>query len=233
MRLLDGRAVALPESFQWVKPIHPDRRTGTGDRVVAGWRTTGRRWPRLGISVLAGALLLLVAALSVGAEAAPDGTDATPPASPAPDLTAQVPASAPDPAAQARRALAEDVVRLTNEARAKEGLGPLQPNDRLTQAAQTYAQAMAPGDCFSHDCPPTPSQKDRIAQAGYGGWKRIGENIAAGDRTAEFIVSGWMDSPGHRANILKPEYTEIGVGVANGDGKYRVYWVQMFATPSE
>jgi uncharacterized protein YkwD len=189
--------------------------------------------------VLAGALLLAVAALSAGAEAAPDGTDAAPTASPtstaspAPDLAVQPTMPLPDPTAQARRSLAEDVVRLTNEARAKDGLGPLQPNDRLTQAAQTYAEAMAPGDCFAHDCPPTPSQKDRIAQAGYGGWKRIGENIAAGDRTAEFIVSGWLDSPGHRANILKPEYTEIGVGVANGDGKYRVYWVQMFATPWE
>jgi len=45
------------------------------------------------------------------------------------------------------------------------------------------------------------------------------------------VVAGWLNSPGHRANILKPEYKEIGVGVANGDGKYQMYWVQVFATP--
>jgi uncharacterized protein YkwD len=172
--------------------------------------------------VLAGAVLLVVAALSVGAAAAPDGAENSPPSLPL-----------PDPTARARRSFAEDVVRLTNAARAQEGLRPLQPNDRLMEAAQTYAQALAPGECFAHDCPPVPSQRDRIAQAGYGGWKRIGENIAAGDRTAEAAVAGWLESPGHRANILKSEYTEIGVGVASGEGKDRIYWVQMFATSSE
>ena len=103
----------------------------------------------------------------------------------------------------------------------------------IVRAAQVYAEALAPGGCFAHDCPPVPSQRDRIAQAGYGGWQRIGENIAAGDRTAESVVAGWLDSPGHRANILKPEYREIGVGVATGEGKYRIYWVQVFATPWE
>lgn len=44
-------------------------------------------------------------------------------------------------------------------------------------------------------------------------------------------MAGWLDSPGHRANILKAEFTEIGVGVATGDGKYGIYWVQVFATP--
>jgi uncharacterized protein YkwD len=173
--------------------------------------------------MLTGALLLVLAALSVGAEAAPDTTDDAAPS--------MVPS--PDPTARARRSFQEDVVRFTNDARAQEGLAPLQANDSLMQAAQTYAQALAPGGCFAHDCPPTPSQKDRIAQAGYGGWKRIGENIAAGDRSAEAVVAGWLESPGHRANILKPEYTEIGVGVASGDGTYGIYWVQMFATPSQ
>ena len=183
--------------------------------MAHGWRT-------IGLTVLAGLVLLTVAGSPVGAAPAGQTSEGNQPILPL-----------PDPTARARRSLIEDVVTLTNAARAREGLSPLQPNESLMQSAQEYAVVLAPGDCFAHDCPPTPSQKERIAQAGYGGWKRIGENIAAGDRTAEFIVSGWMDSPGHRANILKPEFTEIGVGVANGDGKYRVYWVQMFATPSE
>lgn len=185
-------------------------------------RVSGRGWLRLGASTLAGALLLALAALSVGAAPASEGADETLPALPL-----------PDPTARARSILAEDVVRLTNAARAKEGLAPLQPNESLMQAAQTYAQVLASGECFAHDCPPVPSQRDRIARAGYGGWKRIGENIAAGDRTAEDTVAGWLESPGHRANILKAEIREIGVGVATGDGQYRIYWVQVFATPSE
>jgi uncharacterized protein YkwD len=184
-------------------------------------RTTHTHWLGLGSSVLAGLVLLsMLAVLSAGAAPASQSADAA-----QPDLPL------PDPTARARRSLVEDVVALTNAARASEGLAPLQANEALMRSAQAYAQVMAPGDCFAHDCPPVPSQRDRIAQAGYGAWKRIGENIAAGDRTAEAVVAGWLDSPGHRANILKPEYTEIGVGVANGDGKYRIYWVQVFATP--
>jgi uncharacterized protein YkwD len=175
------------------------------------------------VSVVTGALLLAMAALSVGAAPAADGPDDAPPSPPALPL--------PDPTARARRTFAEEVVQFTNAARAKEGLGPLQPNESLMQSAQAYAQVLAPGSCFAHDCPPVPSQRERIAQSGYGGWKRIGENIAAGDRTAEAVVAGWLESPGHRANILKAEFTEIGVGVATGEGRYGIYWVQVFATP--
>jgi uncharacterized protein YkwD len=188
---------------------------------MMGRRAAGGRWLRLGSGVLAGLwLLLTVAVISVGAEPANQSTD---------DAQAATPPL--DPAARARRSLVDDVVALTNAARAQEGLAPLQPNEALMRSAQDYAVVMAPGDCFAHDCPPFPSQKDRIAQAGYGPWRRIGENIAAGDRTAEGVVNGWLQSPGHRANILKPEFTEIGVGVATGDGAYHIYWVQVFGTP--
>jgi uncharacterized protein YkwD len=199
---------------------------GDGRGAMMRQRTAGGRWLRLGSGVLAGLwALLTVAVISVGAEPAGQSTDDAQPATPQP-ATPQ-----PDPAARARRSLVDDVVTLTNAARAQEGLAPLQPNEALMRSAQDYAVVLAPGDCFAHDCPPFPSQKDRIAQAGYGPWQRIGENIAAGDRTAEGVVNGWLQSPGHRANILKPEYTEIGVGVATGDGKYHIYWVQVFGTP--
>ena len=97
-------------------------------------------------------------------------------------------------------------------------------------AAQTYAAILAPGPCFEHTCPPVPALRDRLANVGYSDWERIGENIAAGDPTPESVVGGWMSSPGHRANMLKPEYQEIGVGVLKGDGRYRIYWVQVFGT---
>jgi len=186
----------------------------------------GGAWTRLGVTLLAAALVLMLATLSAGAAPAEPATDPG-----AADPTQQT-LPLPDPTSRARSTLTEDVVRLTNAARAQEGLAPLRPNDALMKSAQDYAVALAPGDCFAHDCPPVPAQRDRIAQAGYGGWKRIGENIAAGDRTAEAVMAGWLDSPGHRANILRPEYTEIGVGVATGTGKYGTYWVQVFATPS-
>ena len=56
----------------------------------------------------------------------------------------------------------------------------------------------------------------------------MAENIAAGYPTAEDVVSGWMNSPGHRANILSPKYTEVGVGVVNGEGKFGTYWAEEF-----
>src|SRR5919109_1185606 len=70
---------------------------------------------------------------------------------------------------------------------------------------------------------------DRDAVAGYTGWSAIGENIAAGYPTPEAVVAGWMSSPGHRANILSPNFTEIGIGLAQG-GKYGSYWTQDFGT---
>jgi uncharacterized protein YkwD len=178
------------------------------------------------MTALVATLLLALVTLSAGAASVDQSSDQ------GPSDEGQATLPLPDPTARARATLAEDVVRLTNDARAKEGLAPLQPNDALMTSAQEYAVALAPGTCFAHNCPPVPAQRDRLAQAGYGGWQRIGENIAAGDKTAESVVTGWLESPGHRANILKPEYTEIGVGVATGDGTYGIYWVQVFATPA-
>ena len=128
----------------------------------------------------------------------------------------------------ARDPLVDAVIALGNAERAKAGLPPLQRNTILVQAAQEYAGALAPGPCFAHTCGPIPALADRLARAGYTSWERIGENIAAGDLTAEAVMQGWMASPGHRANILKPEHQEIGVGVETGTGPYTIYWVQVF-----
>jgi uncharacterized protein YkwD len=63
---------------------------------------------------------------------------------------------------------------------------------------------------------------------GYTGWSALGENIAGGYPTADAVVAGWMASPGHRANILSPRFTEMGVGRVTAAGTYGTYWAQEF-----
>ena len=120
------------------------------------------------------------------------------------------------------------VMELTNLERQKAGLGPIALSSELTGAAQEYSQVLATTGCFEHTCGAVPNFADRAAQSGYTGWTALAENIAAGYPTAEDVVSGWMSSPGHRANILSPKYTEIGVGMVNGGGKFGTYWAEEF-----
>ena len=129
-------------------------------------------------------------------------------------------------------ALAAEVVRLTNAERRKRGLPALAPNRNLAKSAQSHADFMARNDCFAHRCPKEPPLAQRATRAGYP-YRGVAENIAAGAPTPAQVVEIWMDSPGHRANILHPEMREIGIGYAllNDDpGKetYRHYWVQNF-----
>lgn len=138
---------------------------------------------------------------------------------PMPALAGATPDNAP---AQTAR-----VLELTNAERARAGLPPLALNNQLSQAAQAYSDVLASDGCFAHTCGPVPEMTQRDAQAGYTGWTSVGENIAAGYPSPEAVVSGWMASPGHRANILNPDYRELGVGLASG-GKYGAYWTQEF-----
>jgi uncharacterized protein YkwD len=123
------------------------------------------------------------------------------------------------------------VVDLTNGERQKASLTPLTVNPNLNVAAQRYAEAMATGSCVAHTCPPVPELTKRVELAGYGGWGRLAENVAAGQHSADEVVVAWMGSEGHRNNILQPDVTEIGVGRAAGES-YGVYWVQVFGAPS-
>ena len=123
--------------------------------------------------------------------------------------------------------LAARVVELTNAERQKSGLTALVPNDTLAQAAGEYSTVLATSGCFAHTCGPVPDFSARVANAGYSGYTALAENIAGGQRTPEAVVSAWMASPGHRANILNPAYNEIGVGSATG-GQYGIYWTQEF-----
>ena len=129
----------------------------------------------------------------------------------------------------------EQVVKLTNNERAKAGLPPLKLNNKLVNAAQDHSSDMAQDDFFSHTGADGSSIGDRVKGSGYQ-YSRTGENIAAGQPTPEAVVRGWMNSPGHRANILNPNYTEIGVGYEylendTGSVNYNHYWTQVFGTP--
>ena len=117
----------------------------------------------------------------------------------------------------------QEVVRLVNEQRAKNGLKPLTENWELSRVARYKSQDMADNRYFSHTSPTygTPFQMIRAFGLSY---RTAGENIAYGQRTPQAVVNAWMNSSGHRANILNGSYTQIGVGyVSNGH-----YWTQMF-----
>lgn len=132
----------------------------------------------------------------------------------------------PDPPASPPSPLAR-VLELTNLERQQAGLAPLAFHPSLQQAAQAYAEVLASSDCFAHTCGPVPEFTRRATQAGYHGWSALAENIAFGQPTPEAVVSAWMRSPGHRANILSPKVKEVGVGMASG-GRRGLFWVQVF-----
>lgn len=117
----------------------------------------------------------------------------------------------------------DEVIRLVNEIRAENGLKPLTANWELPRIARYKSEDMSDNRYFSHTSPTygTPFQMIRDFGLSY---RSAGENIAYGQRTPAAVVNAWMDSSGHRANILNASYTQIGVGYcASGD-----YWTQMF-----
>ncbi|WP_413805274.1 CAP domain-containing protein [Streptomyces sp. OE57] len=122
--------------------------------------------------------------------------------------------------------LASEVIALTNAERAAARLAPLAPDPRLTAAAQAHSDDMVVRDFYSHTGPGGHQPWDRARAAG-ATHRGIGENIACGQRSPEEVVRGWMNSPGHRANILKPDFTHIGVGHATGS-RAGTYWTQVF-----
>lgn len=135
-----------------------------------------------------------------------------------------------------------EVLRLVNEARAAArtcgnqryaATGKLVANSRLASAARAYAQRMGDKRFFDHTDPTTgKGPGDRATDAGYR-WRGVGENIAAGYGTPANVVRGWLDSPGHCANIMNPGYTHLGNGYAQVSGSpYGDYWVQMFGIPA-
>ena len=166
-----------------------------------------------------------------GAAAAGPTTTATTPV-PDPPTTTVPPTSAappPPPTVSAARSAAEQVVDLANAERAAATprCGPLTVDDRLAAAAQGHSDDMAANDYFSHTSLDGATFTDRADAAGFTGFAGA-ENIAAGQRTPQDVMAAWMQSDGHRANILNCDYTVIGVGLSEGGW----YWTQMFGMAS-
>ena len=128
--------------------------------------------------------------------------------------------------------LESQVIELVNIERVANNLPPLLYNEALTNAARLHSQDMGDNNYFSHTSQDGTAFNQRIVNAGYD-YNNCGENIAAGYPTPEDVVNGWMNSPGHRANILSPEYCDIGVGYAAVSGSaYFHYWTQDFGRQS-
>ena len=121
----------------------------------------------------------------------------------------------------------QQVFNLTNQERAALNIPLLKADNRLTQAARNHSQDMAINDFFSHTGSNGSSGGQRMSNQGYD-WNTWGENIAAGYTSAQSVMNAWMNSSGHRANILRNSFCDLGVGViSNTNG--RLYWTQNFA----
>jgi hypothetical protein len=121
-----------------------------------------------------------------------------------------------------------EVIELVNVERETRNLHPLSYSVELTVAARRHSQDMGDQNYFNHTSLDGREFNERIADAGYD-YRNCGENIAAGYATPAAVVEGWMNSDGHRANILDPDYCDIGVGYAAVAGsQYYHYWTQDF-----
>lgn len=126
----------------------------------------------------------------------------------------------------------DTIIEATNKERIKAGLMPLRSNTHLTQSAMVKTNDMITRQYFEHDSPDGKAVSDLVLAAGYD-YVIVGENLARGNfADTNDLVSEWMKSPGHRANILSPKYQEIGAYVAQGTFEGRTVWfaVQHFGT---
>ena len=128
--------------------------------------------------------------------------------------------------AQSAASYEQQVLELVNEQRANYGLAPLSYSKELEAVAYAHSKDMAQNNYFSHTNLSGQSPFDRIHAAGIS-YRSAAENIAAGQKTPQEVVSAWMNSAGHRANILNSSVTKMGVGIYSG-GSYGIYWTQLF-----
>jgi uncharacterized protein YkwD len=159
-------------------------------------------------------------------------TRTAPRAAPPPSTSRPAPAPDPKPAPEpapvaADTSVAGQVLTLVNAERARAGCDPVALDDRLTRAAAAHSQDMAADNFFSHDSRDGRGFDDRIEATGYPAPRS--ENIAAGQPTAAAVMDAWMNSPGHKANILDCTATQMGLASATG-GDFGIYWTQNFGT---
>lgn len=136
--------------------------------------------------------------------------------------------------------VAERVLQLTNEARARSrrcgsksfaAVPPLKLASKLTSAAREHSKDMARHSELEHEGTDGSTPFERVTRKGYV-WRTVGENIAAGPTTAEEAMEGWLASPGHCENLMDPRFTETGIAyVVDADSESGVYWTQVFGTP--
>ncbi|MFF2751997.1 CAP domain-containing protein [Kitasatospora sp. NPDC058048] len=138
------------------------------------------------------------------------------------------PTAAPPAGGGAAPSYAQQVVDLVNVERGKAGCGPVSAEPRLASAAQAHSDDMANRNYFDHASPEGYHADHRIEAAGYS-WSTWGENIARGQKDPADVMKSWMNSPGHRANILNCSFKQLGVGVRTGANG--PWWTQVFASP--
>ena len=143
------------------------------------------------------------------------------------------------PSTKDAKSIERDVLQLVNAARAKprrcggtsyKAAPPLQLSAMLNRAALIHAQDMARHNHFEHEGTDGSMPAERITRVGYR-WKNVAENIAAGAPTAQAVVDGWLNSPGHCANIMGAAYREMGIAFAlESKSDAGIYWAQEFGT---
>ncbi|HEX2072496.1 MAG TPA: CAP domain-containing protein [Geodermatophilus sp.] len=169
---------------------------------------------------------------SAGSSSAGRSTTSSPADPPAPSRSAPAsdpaPADAPvaPPVATASPGVEGEVLALVNEVRAAAGCEPLVADEGLAAVARAHSADMRDRDFFDHTNPDGLSPFDRAENAGITSARA--ENIARGQSDAAAVMADWMDSPGHRANIVDCELRTLGVGVARGDGS--TWWTQLFGS---
>lgn len=157
------------------------------------------------------------ATATIGVETVPAPAPAVAPVPAAVATVTRTPVAAPAPA-PALSAIQQGLVDCANGARAQAGLPALRVDGALTRAAQAFAGDMSTRNFFDHITPEGLAPWDRIAAVlnGEAPFRTMGENIALGYADAPSTCVGWMNSAGHRANILDPDFTAIGTGWVNG-----------------
>lgn len=121
-------------------------------------------------------------------------------------------------------ALTAQVLALLNQQRAAVGAGPLLADAQAERAAKVHVEDMAGRAYFAHSSPEGWTPDDRLRMTGASGYTLVGENIAVGQRSAQAVMDAWTNSPGHRANMLDPRFTHVGIGVDEST----LHWAQVF-----
>ena len=123
----------------------------------------------------------------------------------------------------------DEMLASINAQRAAGGAGPLQLCASLGRAASDHTADQAAHDLMTHTGSDGSTMVTRVGRAGYAGWSAVAENVAAGYQTVAAVMNGWMNSTGHRTNLLNPAYTDVGVGQVPSAGG-TIYWTQDFGS---